>query len=120
MTVADDVLTDSWPERHIDWSHIMPKLDTNHEPVRLYALIAGALSSIGSALVMIGEGVDPLIAAGTAIGAFGLVVGGGALGRAKAYSPARHNQEVGELRDLLDDVGDAEAAIRAEHLGDPE
>lgn len=96
----------------------MPNLST--EPVRLYALIAGLLTAAGGALVAIGEGVDPLVAIGTAIVSFGVVVGGGELGRSQAYSPARHNQEVGELRDLLDDVGDAEAAIRAEHLGDPE
>jgi hypothetical protein len=113
------MMSESWPERHIDWSSTMTNL-TRTEPVMLYALLAGLLTAVGGALVAIGEGVDPLIAIGTAIISFGLVVGGGGLGRSQAYSPERHHTEVGELRDLLDDVGDAEAAIRAEHVGDPE
>lgn len=77
------------------------------EPVRLYALIAAALTSVGGALVAIGEGVDPLVAIGTALVSLAVVAGGGELGRKSAYSPA-----------TVDTVMDAEAVIAAAERGD--
>lgn len=75
-------------------------MDLSTEPVRIYALVAGLLTAIGGALVAIGEGVDPLVAIGTAIVSFGVVVGSGELARTQAYAPA-----------TVDQVMDAEAVI---------
>lgn len=77
------------------------------EPVRIYALIAGALTAIGTALVAVGQGGDPLVAVGTAIVAFGVVVGGGELARQHTYAPA-----------TVDTYLDAESVIQAAGRGE--
>lgn len=48
-------------------------------PVFTIATIAGLLTAIGTALISIGQGLHPLVAAGTAIISAGVVIGGGAL-----------------------------------------
>ena len=70
------------------------------EPVRIMALIAGLLTAVGGALTAIGEGVDPLVAIGTAVVSFGIVVGGGEFARSQAYAP-----------DSVDQIRSAEATI---------
>ena len=92
----------------------MPRPTLHTEPVRLYALAAGLLTAIGGALVAIGEGVDPLVAIGTAIVSLGVVVGGGELGRARAYAPATVERQAA----LLDEVLSAEHALEGVTLAD--
>lgn len=59
------------------------------EPLRLYILIAAVFATVGPALVAIGEGVDPLVAIGTAVAAFGALLGGEEVARTKVspYQP---------------------------------
>lgn len=63
------------------------------EPIRWTALIAGLLAAVGPALVSVSNGTPVLEAAGVALAAFGLVVGGGELARTQAWSPASVERE---------------------------
>lgn len=72
----------------------MKVINTYTEPVRFYAFVAGLLTAAGGFLVALGQGVDPLVAGGTAIISFGVVVGGGELGRGRAFSPQTFNDSV--------------------------
>lgn len=72
----------------------MKIVNTYTEPVRFYAILAGLLTAVGGFLVALGQGVDPLIAGGTAVISFGVVVSGGELGRGRAYSPQTFNDSV--------------------------
>lgn len=76
-------------------------MNLHTEPVRLIVLIAAIFATVGPALVAIGEGVDPLVAIGTAVAAFGALLGGEEFARSKAYAPA-----------TVDTIVDAEAVIR--------
>lgn len=78
----------------------MGKLNWSEEPVVLSALIAGLLVAAGGTLVAIGEGIDPLVAIGQGLAEFGIVVGGGFLGRSRAYSPRRYEDDI-EAHDYI-------------------
>ena len=68
----------------------MGKLNWSEEPVVLSALIAGLLVAAGGTLVAIGQGLAE----------FGIVVGGGFLGRSRAYSPRRYEDDI-EAHDYI-------------------
>lgn len=73
------------------------------EPIRLYALVAAALTSAGTCLVSIGQGVNALVAIGTALVGFGTIAGGVELARAKAWSPASVDERV-DAHAVIDDL----------------
>lgn len=73
---------------------------TKREPVRLFALIAGAISASSSFFIDLGADVSWETALGKALGILALAVGGGELGRSRAYSPA-----------AADEIMDADSVI---------
>lgn len=74
----------------------------SNEPVFLSAIVAGFLIAVSSALFLLDQGASLYLAAGTAIGQFGVVLGGGVIGRQNAYGPK-----------MVDTIIDAEAVITA-------
>ncbi len=87
------------------------------EPIRWTALIAGLFAAVGPALIGIADGVHPLAAAGGALVAFGLVVGGGELARTQAWSPQGHDVKVREVAEVRDQYLGAEEIIAAADEG---
>lgn len=59
----------------------------SNEPVLLSALIAGLLTSIADALILVDRGASVALALAVALGQFAVVVGGGVVARTQAYGP---------------------------------
>lgn len=87
------------------------------EPIRWTALLAGLLAAVGPALVSVSNGTPVLEAAGVALVAFGLVVGGGELARTQAWSPQGHEAKVREVAEVRDQYLGAEEIIAAADEG---
>lgn len=65
-------------------------------PVFTIATIAGLLTAMGTALISIGQGVDPLVAIGTAIISAGVVIGGGALASTQVTPVSNPHDNAGQ------------------------
>lgn len=79
----------------------------SNEPVILSALAAGAFIAASSALILLDQGATLYLALGTALGQYGLVIGGGAVARQTVYGPK-----------TVDEVMDADAVIAAAERGE--
>lgn len=60
---------------------------TQREPVLLWVLGFAFVGHVGATLVAIAEGVDPLVAIGTALAAYSTTAGGAKVAQTQAWSP---------------------------------